>query len=1632
VILRLLSLTLVLSLVSEPALALRPAGLEESPVARDQMIGALTGGLEEAQKMIQRGWRQIGMGLPEEASKSWLRVVRTPAIEALYADFHLQIDHLAASPRTRDLPLPDFLKTGLAQVDQVLSDSEAELRAGRTVLEHWRRLFRSLEEQKKQLDADYRARGAPVALAAQLARLPGERERLIYLREIAGFHSPHELEKEAKVSWGTLSRAEAGTRGMGSAESRDRARFILEGKLNLPLTLTFKPLSLPLSQDVNSIGTVEQRFRFILEDLLGWSYQELVRRARQFRVPGDPPLDFSEPKTSFDRMRPVNRRFFRDALQQGLREQYGPDSTNILDGNLRIWDGSLEDALRSFTGVRARLDWLMGGLLIWSGTKLKEESGVMGHVVVRPPPRPSRPSLERWALLRGGLEKGLREMNYTVVFGEDLLPVPVSAGAEEDWADLSWFWKLEPWQREQLLYGVPGTPGFRVDSWGDWLPEERKRASAGIVSLAEIWRSFRISDPTAVSEHVRRGDFFNHLSTVEFSEKTAPWAWRFRQALEAIQTRRRVGFRNANLLLAYLSALSRFGLNPAAFRLTPQNQGEELDQVVAQLASDRGYAAEDLVLPVFLDLRQGFLRVPDERWRKLSFDQLQAAVNSVAVMALSLDFGERIRFASQILKFLVEDEPQGWLLQDFPIETFWGRSESYSFPHARVRQWVSEKKLSERDAFFILMAIRLSRPEFLKNLETPGAVVLAHKLFFLPPEGGKLLVVEHKDRTWSTGRPLSPFWTAEDHADYLAQERQAGRLGRAYVHQMTVQGRLPDEFKYVAVALVLNSPYFQDWNDPFFSADWGKVAPLIHDGGLVETKFNPLWGHVKGRTDYLQRVAVVYEPKISELERLPEADLRNRLRADPELKKRYELEQMERDRLFIEARAYQRLALALHAKLGTAPAAIPEEIRDRLTARWGNFKRKMDGLLGEVELARLVGVPWFLDAPRPLSGIGDDRHEAPWQPIKEELLKANELLEKDPLLANGIRATITALLKTAADDIDQDIGLPSAGAEEESAAFAVTHQKAERELQRAVSFDLARDLSGFLAAAGRALNSVLSTEEGRKEPWKSTAQVLQRKLYRIRNLREGRGLSYGVEDPRIGLSEAVRGRIASREALKDMARQGAGELKSELMGFLKQWRGLKAGAEEGSAASPEVPLLNLDERPMSGPDYDPGVGHAPVLEIQAQNRPGPQWKPDEFFGYDLAEKAAVVIRDVERNKICAFLAYERHEPHDEDLVPEPREIEIRHLGIHPDYWGIRQVEEALLRPFLEENPRVPVVMEVSLRDRNTQQVLVRLGFESTLLPSSDWIRFVLPSEGTDAGESLDFLMKGIWDQVDSGGISLKEAAIRTFGVLEQAAEGMKTFTNWRYAWQVLALGEEEGLGAAEGFRLLARRTLFALFSRTPQDLQAAWASKLKLFRDHTGLAPSDYLRVLWGMAEDRRLLRNQLETGVRVPERAVFFAFINRVVDDWPLIERQAREHPLMRDMDLYRIEVAEGEDVVEKALSLAREYAVPGSRITAGFALGVLSEEEALRLQESWPGIETTDDPWLNYSVRYVPQEVLEGARSQGKSLMPTISSQFSAWIADPRPGIWPVLPKVTLPEELWRQFEKTLTGQVGLEEAA
>jgi len=292
------------------------------------------------------------------------------------------------------------------------------------------------------------------------------------------------------------------------------------------------------------------------------------------------------------------------------------------------------------------------------------------------------------------------------------------------------------------------------------------------------------------------------------------------------------------------------------------------------------------------------------------------------------------------------------------------------------------------------------------------------KRFWMPPIGGKIAIKpDHRDKAQIT--LMCPGLTPEELLVELRRYRAQGVLSEHYIQQLTVQGRLPDEFKYAAMALIMSSPHPHQWKEVHYDAPWGRVSPLIHDGGNTAMDVNPLWNDVYGRTDFLHRIARVFEPNKSAIDAMSEVEQLNWISADTSRLDRYHFEQREEERFLLEAHAYQALALALHAKLGTAPSAIPAEIREKLSIRWQEFRHQLETLLGAHDLKHILDVPWFYEHSAPLWSSQGPRHEADWPLIHDKL----ELLEQARRKIPHLQKNAVLLLIQITRDIHDDLGL---------------------------------------------------------------------------------------------------------------------------------------------------------------------------------------------------------------------------------------------------------------------------------------------------------------------------------------------------------------------------------------------------------------------------------------------------------------------------------------------------------------------------------------------------------------------------------------------------------------------------------
>lgn len=298
-----------------------------------------------------------------------------------------------------------------------------------------------------------------------------------------------------------------------------------------------------------------------------------------------------------------------------------------------------------------------------------------------------------------------------------------------------------------------------------------------------------------------------------------------------------------------------------------------------------------------------------------------------------------------------------------------------------------------------------------------------------------------------------------------------------------------------------------------------------------------------------------------------------------------------------------------------------------------------------------------------------------------------------------------------------------------------------------------------------------------------------------------------------------------------------------------------AGLEEDAGAEAAVPL-NLKARPMLSHDYAQG---GPVLDIEDRNPgPLPRWTTDQFRAYAQMENAMVLYDNGSNGglRVLGFLVFEKRAPHEDDAIPEPARIEIRHLGVHPDYWESGQVEKELVNCLRSWHPDAPtIVMEVHERDRGTQEMLRRLGSTSTFLPNrfgdEGGYEFVLlDSDGGSpdlSRRTLDQEADQVWIQAQADEIPLKKAAVQVLQILEDVAVGTTgSFMNWRRTYNVLAWADDAfGLQGAVEFKLFTRKAMH-LFQKG-QDARGELSHRIERFREDFELSPSEYLKRLWHM-----------------------------------------------------------------------------------------------------------------------------------------------------------------------------------------
>ncbi len=244
---------------------------------------------------------------------------------------------------------------------------------------------------------------------------------------------------------------------------------------------------------------------------------------------------------------------------------------------------------------------------------------------------------------------------------------------------------------------------------------------------------------------------------------------------------------------------------------------------------------------------------------------------------------------------------------------------------------------------------------------------LAARICQLPPLGAKIAIPE---KGAGGVIKLSPYLLAEQLVPNLMDITKGVRTQEDFVvQQLTVQGRAKDDFKLVAMMLLMHSDNLYDWDQPSYDVPWGRVAPMIHDGGHVNYSLNPIiQRNLLGRTDFLGRV--VFADQVEQNE----------------------------ESLMLEAKAWQRLKLAHDASPYYKNEYLDNGSRlgRDLQTTWKDFKLESSNFMRDCQLGDLLKVPWFTSTPRHLPAMAafGPRYEADFDQIKPGLLKLNDMMEK--------------------------------------------------------------------------------------------------------------------------------------------------------------------------------------------------------------------------------------------------------------------------------------------------------------------------------------------------------------------------------------------------------------------------------------------------------------------------------------------------------------------------------------------------------------------------------------------------------------------------------------------------------------
>lgn len=285
---------------------------------------------------------------------------------------------------------------------------------------------------------------------------------------------------------------------------------------------------------------------------------------------------------------------------------------------------------------------------------------------------------------------------------------------------------------------------------------------------------------------------------------------------------------------------------------------------------------------------------------------------------------------------------------------------------------------------------------------------LARRATILPPGGAKVIPPASLKEYHALLYPTLLQETITKQVVCVSQSMADKAPEDQITIQFTTAGRHKDPFKRAAMNMILAHPYSESWGTPFFKAEWGELAPLIHDGGAENVIVNRNWQHANGRTDILFRLP----PEVfkGENQATLEAYIASR------------------------ARFYQRASFAAHCHNEITEGAehqtvflVPREVKEAGATAWEDYSKLSDRVLfGEYNLIQMLGSEdgdrWFLptDTGTRLSRYGP-RYEADGN---DSFFHLMAIEEAKCTHGRVLLQRAAACMDYLSDSVDDMLGLP--------------------------------------------------------------------------------------------------------------------------------------------------------------------------------------------------------------------------------------------------------------------------------------------------------------------------------------------------------------------------------------------------------------------------------------------------------------------------------------------------------------------------------------------------------------------------------------------------------------------------------